>query len=128
MKGKILLVEDDPFAVRTTTYKLEKEGFEVEVAWNGKEALEKIERYIPDLILLDIMLPGVDGFSVAQKLKTDERFRDIPVIAVSAKAQTSDVATGYNVGVDDYVVKPVDLSYLVTKIEDHLNRKHLNQV
>jgi DNA-binding response OmpR family regulator len=128
MKKKILLVEDDTSAIRITSYKFEQSGYEVLVALNGLEGVKKAHDDEPDLIILDVMLPGLDGFQVCRQLKSDSQTARIPILMVSAKAQKVDVSTGLKVGADDYVTKPVDLSKLVDRVESLLARKSIASV
>ncbi len=128
MKKKLLLVEDDPSAVRITTYALEQAGYEVLAALNGQEALRKAQGEKPDLIILDVMLPGVDGFQVCRHLRADPQTAQIPILMLSAKAQQADVDTGLKVGADDYLTKPVDLSEVLSRVESLLAQKSAESV
>ena len=106
MAKKILAVDDERHIVRLVQVNLERQGFEVVTAYDGKEALEKVEAENPDLIVLDVMMPYMDGFEVLQNLKRNQNTRDIPVIMLTAKAQDADVFKGWQSGVDCYLTKP----------------------
>lgn len=105
-KKKILAVDDEKAIVRLVQVNLEREGYEVVTAYDGREALEKVESERPDLIVLDVMMPYMDGFEVLQNLKKNPETRDIPVIMLTAKAQDADVFRGWQSGVDCYLTKP----------------------
>ena len=119
-KKKILLAEDEPHIARLVVFKLEREGYEVIWAKDGGEALESIKKDIPDLVLLDVMMPVMDGFDVLKKIKEDERLWKIPVIMLTAKGQIKDVEKGFDLGSDDYVVKPFRPDELVARIKSKL--------
>ena len=106
-KKKILCIEDEPEMIDLIKLILERKGFEVLGAVGGKEGLEVIRREMPDLILLDLMMPEVDGWEVFRQMRADEQMKDIPVIVVTAKAQSIDKVLGLHIAkVDDYVTKP----------------------
>lgn len=117
MKKRILLTDDEPNIVLVVTKRLEIQGYEVLIARDGEEALKKVHELKPDLVLLDIMLPGVDGLNVCRILKSDEATRKIPVILFSARAQTWDKEAGREFGADAYVEKPFQPEELLTTIE-----------
>lgn len=113
---KILFVDDEPGYSRAMTYALQKEGYEVISASNGLLALIKAQKGNPDLIILDVMLPGMDGFEVCSRLRNDPQTAHIPIIMVSAKGQDADKSTGLRVGALDYLTKPVNNSTLMGKV------------
>lgn len=117
---KILVVDDEPDIVETLSFRLEQEGYAVITAVDGLEALDKARNESPDLIILDIMMPKLDGFQVSRLLKFDERYQDIPIIMLTAKTQEQDVATGKKTGGDEYVKKPFDAKELMEKIKSRL--------
>jgi two-component system alkaline phosphatase synthesis response regulator PhoP len=123
MNRKILVIEDDPKALRFTRYTLEQEGFQVVTAANGLEGLRKAQMEAPDLIILDVMLPGIDGFEVCHRLRAEPQTAQLPILMISAKAQEVDKATGLKVGADDYVTKPVGPAEIVSRVEALLARK-----
>jgi two-component system alkaline phosphatase synthesis response regulator PhoP/two-component system response regulator VicR len=106
MPKKILVVDDERPIVRLVQVNLEHAGYEVVAAYDGKEALEKVEQAKPDLIILDVMMPQMDGFEVMQRLQANPKTRDIPVIMLTAKAQDADVFRGWQSGVTLYLTKP----------------------
>ncbi|MGH2753446.1 MAG: response regulator [Actinomycetota bacterium] len=110
---RILICDDDPVILRLLEVNLELEGFHVLLAHHGEEALEIATRESPDLIVLDIMMPRLDGYQTCQRLKEQEGTKDIPVIFLSAKAQASDVELGRSFGVADYLTKPFDPDDLI---------------
>lgn len=106
---KILVVEDDSFIASAYRVKLEKSGFETKIVYDGKEALEALNMFTPDLILLDVVMPVMDGFSFLKEIKKDDKFNSIPVIVTSNLGQKEDIENAKDLGADDYVVKS-DLS------------------
>jgi CheY-like chemotaxis protein len=119
-KAKVLIVDDEPFNVDVLQQELEELGYEAITAFNAKEALEQIKKHQPDLILLDLMMPVLDGFAVLKEVKNDNSLRDIPVIIVSAEHDSKSVVKGIKQGADDYITKPVDPEHLKSKLKDHL--------
>lgn len=119
-KKKILLVDDEKDLVETVSFRLEAFGYKVIPAYDGKEALEKAKKDKPDLIILDLMLPKIDGYKVCRMLKFDEKYKNTPVIMFSARAQDSDKELGRQVGADDYITKPFDAAVLLEKIKSLL--------
>ena len=122
MKEKILIVEDEKDIIKMLDYNLEKEGYKTVSARDGEEALRIINRERPDLIILDLMLPGIDGLEVCKLLKKDGRTVSIPVIMLTAKSQESDKVVGLELGADDYVTKPFSPRELVARIKAVLRR------
>lgn len=114
---RVLVVDDDPIILRLLQLNLELEGHEVETAANGRQALDRVHDIDPDLILLDVMMPEIDGFRVCEQLRADDRTRDIPIVFLSAKAQATDIDRGTAAGGDAYVTKPFDPQELVELIE-----------
>jgi len=104
-KPKIMIVEDDAFVMDIYLTKLGQEGYEVLAAENGAEALKKLEKETPDLILLDIIMPFVDGLQVLKKIKSEERLKDIPVVLLTNLSQKEDINEGLGLGADDYLIK-----------------------
>jgi two-component system alkaline phosphatase synthesis response regulator PhoP len=120
---RILIVEDDPSVLRATSYILEKEGYQVLTAQNGLEGLKKAREDNPDLLILDVMLPGIDGFEICHSLRSEPETAGLPIIMFSAKGQESDKATGLKVGADEYLTKPVDREVLLNKVAAWLSAK-----
>ncbi|MDX1619817.1 MAG: response regulator [Nitriliruptorales bacterium] len=105
---KILAVDDDPVIQRLLEVNLEMEGYEVQLAGDGEEALQKAREFRPDVILLDVMMPKKDGWAVCHELRQDEEFKSVPIVFLSARAQDSDVERGTEIGADAYITKPFD--------------------
>ncbi len=120
---KVVCVEDEPEMIDLIQLILNRKGFEVIGAHGGVEGLETIRKVKPDLVLLDLMMPEMDGWQVYQQLKADEATADIPVIVVTAKAQNIDKVLGLHIAkVDDYIPKPFSLQELVSRVEIVLKR------
>ncbi len=127
-RKRILVVDDEIYIVHILEFTLTMEGYEVLTASDGEEALRRVEQDRPDLVVLDIMMPKVDGYEVCRRLREDEEFRTLPVILLSAKGRPIDRETGLEVGADDYIVKPFSPRRLLEKIRDLLERQSLGQV
>ena len=123
MNKKILVIEDDPSALRFIQYTLEQEGYQVLTATNGLAGIRKAQNEEPDLIVLDIMLPGIDGFEICHRLRAEPETAQLTILMLSAKAQEIDKATGLKVGADDYLTKPADPSDIVSRVESLLALK-----
>ena len=124
MTGLILIVEDERDLVATLEYALEKEGFRTRSAYTGRQGLEiAAGEPGPDLVLLDLMLPDMSGTQVCQQLRTGERTRGLPIILMTAKSEEVDRVVGFEVGADDYVIKPFSLRELMLRIRAVLRRK-----
>lgn len=119
-KKRILLVEDEKDLVYAVTLQLEASNYEVIPAYDGKEALDKARKVKPDLIILDLMLPKIDGYKVCRMLKFDQKYRKIPIIMFTARAQESDKKLGEEVGADAYITKPFEPQVLLKKIKEFL--------
>ena len=119
-KKKILVVDDERDLVETLVFRLEALGYAVLTAYNGQEGLDKARTEKPDLILLDVMMPVMDGYQVCRMLKFDEEFKSIPIIMLTARGQDKDKKTGSDVGADDYVTKPFDSADLTARIKKFL--------
>lgn len=122
MAYKILVADDEPMIVRLMEFILARQGHEVLIAVNGEEALQKIRAHRLDLVLLDIMMPRIDGYEIAQQLRADPETSRLPIIMLSAKAQEEDIRRGAGVGVDAYVTKPFSPEHLVQVVNEHLQR------
>ncbi len=122
MAYKILVVDDEPSIVRLMEFILARQGHEMLAAVNGEEALEKIRTHKPDLVLLDIMMPRIDGYEVARTLRADPETATLPIIMLSAKAQEEDIRKGVGVGVDEYITKPFSPEHLVHVVAGYLQR------
>jgi DNA-binding response OmpR family regulator len=120
MDKTILVVDDSPTARELITNILQSRGFKTMTASNGKEALHKAQSESPDLILLDVVMPGQNGFQVCRQLKTEDSTKDIKVILVTSKNQKSDRFWGLKQGADDYLVKPFEKSDLIKCVDSHI--------
>ncbi len=114
---RILIIEDERGLTDVLEYNLKREGYETIVAHDGQEGLRKAQTLLPDLILLDIMLPGLSGFDVCRELRSGDRTRDIPIIIISAKSEETDQIVGFSLGADDYVTKPFHVKVLLQRIK-----------
>ncbi|MDO8748673.1 MAG: response regulator transcription factor [Candidatus Omnitrophota bacterium] len=122
MREKILIVEDEPDIVTMLEYNLKKEGFRVTSASDGQEALRRAEREHPDIIILDLMLPEIDGLEVCKTLKQSSNTANIPIIMLTAKAQEADKIVGLELGADDYITKPFSIRELNARVKAVLRR------
>lgn len=120
---KILIVDDEPNIVMSLEYIFKKENYQVFIARDGAEAIEIVENDIPDIIILDIMMPNVDGFQVLKYLKSHEDLCEIKVIFLSAKNKTSDIELGLQLGADKYVSKPFSTKKLVKEVKELLRKE-----
>jgi DNA-binding response OmpR family regulator len=121
-KGKILVVDDEIYIVHILDFSLGMEGYEVITALDGEQALERMKKDRPDLIVLDIMMPKLDGYEVCKAIKSSPDTRHIPVILLSAKGRNVDQKMGYDVGADDYITKPFSPRKLVERINQLLGQ------
>jgi two-component system, NtrC family, sensor kinase len=124
-KGNILAVDDTPANLHLLSNMLSKQGYKVRITTKGKLALQSVLAYPPDLILLDIMMPDMNGYEVCQILKADERTRDIPVIFISALSETFDIIKAFKVGGLDYISKPFHLEEVLARVENQLRLRSL---
>ena len=120
----ILVVDDEPLIVDMVREALVAEGHQVVPAYSGEEALEQVEKSAPDLIVLDLMLPGMDGLAVTRQLQRDARYSHVPIIMLTAKGSVEDRTAGYERGADDYIAKPFDPEELMIRVRRQL--QHLN--
>ena len=119
---KILIVDDEVDLVETVRFPLEIEGFDTLVSHNGEDALNKARNEKPDLIILDLMLPKLDGYKVCRLLKFDDRYKHIPILMLTAKTQEKDKIMGKETGADEYITKPFEMDYLLGKVKSYLNK------
>jgi DNA-binding response OmpR family regulator len=122
-KRRILIVEDDPDMLEAVTLRLEANGYQVAAVRDGLDGLNKAREENPDLVLLDIMLPKIDGFTICRMLKFDEAYKEIPVILFSARVQKTDIQRGAEVKADAYITKPFKSEELLGKIKELLKNK-----
>jgi len=116
MAKRVLVVDDDPTALRLISYTLEQEGYDVTTASNGRMGLSQARAVRPDVIILDVMMPDVDGFEVSRQLRADPLTAQVPILMLTAKGQVSDKVAGFHAGADDYVVKPADPGELIARV------------
>jgi DNA-binding response OmpR family regulator len=119
---KILIVDDEVDLVETIRFPLEMEGYHVLVSYNGEDALNQARKENPDLILLDLMLPKLDGYKVCRLLKFDERYKHIPILMLTAKTQEKDKILGMETGANEYITKPFEMDSLLEKVKAYLSR------
>ncbi|MDP2923483.1 MAG: response regulator transcription factor [Candidatus Omnitrophota bacterium] len=122
MKEKILIVDDEKDIVKVLDYNLKKEGFRTILCYDGEEALDLAAKEHPDLIILDLMLPGLDGLEVCKTLKKENKTSNIPIIMLTAKAQETDKIVGLELGADDYITKPFSPRELIARVKAVLRR------
>jgi two-component system, OmpR family, alkaline phosphatase synthesis response regulator PhoP len=123
MKKRILLIEDEEDIITTLVFRLESEGYEVITAMDGEAGLDKAKKEKPDLILLDLMLPKMNGYKICVNLKGDSAFKHIPIIILTARAEEADRKKSEEVGADAYITKPFEPSVLLGKIKELLQDK-----
>ena len=121
-KENILIVDDEEDVLELVRYNLNKEGYRIETATSGEEALAKARTVQPSLIILDLMLPGIDGLQVCKNLKTEAKTQNIPVIMLTAKGEESDIVAGLELGADDYITKPFSPKVLIARVRRILQR------
>ena len=126
-KTRILLIEDEPDILEVMQYNLDREGYKVIACRDGEQGLSRIRTDGPDLVVLDLMLPGIDGTEVCRRVKADPVTRSIPVIMVTAKSEESDIVLGLGLGADDYITKPFSPKELVARVKVVLRRGALKE-
>jgi two-component system, OmpR family, alkaline phosphatase synthesis response regulator PhoP len=122
-KAKILVVEDEEEILELITYNLSREGYDVHAVRSGEEALKLIQSKTPDLMLLDLMLPGVDGLEVCKTAKGNAATKDISIIMLTARSEEADIVTGLELGADDYITKPFSRRVLLARVKAVLRRR-----
>jgi two-component system alkaline phosphatase synthesis response regulator PhoP len=122
-RKRILVVDDEIYIVHILEFSLTMEGYNILTAFDGEEGLRVIEQERPDLVVLDIMMPKLDGYEVCRRLRKDERFASLPVILLSAKGRSIDREVGLQAGADDYITKPFSPRKLIEKIRELLERE-----
>jgi DNA-binding response OmpR family regulator len=124
MPKEILIVDDEPSIVVPIQFLMEQQGYNVIIAENGENALDVIFKYKPDLILLDIMLPGIDGYEICEILRLNPLYRDIKIIILTAKGREVEIAKGMALGADAYITKPFSNAEIVAKVKELLESSH----
>lgn len=118
---KVLIVDDEPNIIMSLDFLIRKEGYELFMARNGAEAMEQVEKHLPDLIILDIMMPDIDGYEVCRQIKNNEKTAHIKIVFLSAKSKQSDVQKGLDLGADKYITKPFSTKFLMKEINAIIN-------
>jgi DNA-binding response OmpR family regulator len=124
MPKEILIVDDEPSIVVPIQFLMEQQGYLVMIAERGEDALDLIYQYKPDLVILDIMLPGIDGYEVCEIIRLDPNYRDVRVMFLTAKGREVDIAKGLALGADAYLTKPFSNDELVAKVKELLEKTH----
>ena len=124
MPKEILIVDDEPDVVVPIQFLMEQQGYRVMAAERGEDALDLIYHYKPDLVILDIMLPGIDGYEVCEIIRLDPNYRDVRVMFLTAKGREVDIAKGLALGADAYLTKPFSNDELVAKVKELLEKTH----
>ena len=122
MAESIVVIDDEEDIRELIHYNLAKEGYVVSCAISGEEGVELVQRVIPNLVILDLMLPGIDGLEVCRRLKSDPKLKSIPIVMVSARGEEPDVVSGLELGADDYVSKPFSPKVLIARVKSVLRR------
>lgn len=123
MPKKILIVDDEPSIIVPLQFLMEQNGYQVQVAFSGEEAMETIAAYHPNLILLDIMLPVIDGFEVCQRVRENPEFNDIRIVLLTAVGSEANIAKGLALGADAYITKPFSNTEVIGKVKELLERR-----
>ena len=124
MPKEILIVDDEPDVVVPIQFLMEQQGYRVMAAERGEDALDLIYHYKPDLVILDIMLPGIDGYEVCEIIRLDLNYRDVKIMFLTAKGREVDIAKGLALGADAYLTKPFSNDELVAKVKELLEKTH----
>ena len=117
---KILIVDDEQDIVETLKFMLEAQGYDCYCAYDGEAGLNLAKEIIPDLMILDVMMPKINGYKISRLLTYDNKYKDIPIIMVTARSQLEDKAIGEETGVNEYITKPFELDTIVKKVEEYL--------
>lgn len=123
----ILIVEDEKDIAEMLAFNLRRDSYFVKVAYSGEDALVEVSKFIPDLVILDLMLPGMDGLEICRRLKSDKRFTTIPILMVTARSEDEDVVLGLETGADDYITKPFSPKVLLARVRAMLRRSKTRQ-
>lgn len=117
---KILIVDDEQDIVESLKFVLEVNDYTCFCAYNGEDGLKMAKEIMPDLIILDVMMPKINGYKISRLLKYDKKYKDIPIIMVTARSQDEDKLIGEETGADEYITKPFDLDFVVQRVKEHL--------
>ncbi|MFH1283539.1 MAG: response regulator transcription factor [bacterium] len=126
-KKKVLVIDDEPDILRIVKDVLESEGFQTSSAKNAASAFKRIKEFMPDIIILDLKLPGMDGLEICKKLKSDQTYSQVPIIILSTKSEESDKVVGLELGADDYMSKPFSSAELIARVKAVLRRQSYKQ-
>jgi len=126
-QGRILVVDDAPVNIQAVTAILREHGYQISVATNGRQALSVLERVVPDLILMDVLMPEMDGFEACRRIKLTPAYQHIPVIFLTSKTDATDIVRGFELGAVDYVPKPFNAYELLARVNTHLTLDRLNR-
>ena len=124
MVKEILIVDDEPNVVVPIQFLMEQQGYRAMIAERGEDALDLIYHYRPDLVLLDITLPGIDGYEVCEIIRLDPNFRDVKIIFLTAKGREMEIAKGMALGADSYITKPFSNAELLAKVKELLEKTY----
>jgi two-component system phosphate regulon response regulator PhoB len=127
-KSQIVVVEDEEDILELVRYNLAREGYQVTCATSGEEGLKAAKSKLPDLILLDLMLPGVDGLEVCKLVRSDSKTQHIPIVMLTARSEESDIVTGLELGADDYITKPFSPRVLIARVRAVLRRRTIGAI
>src|SRR5262245_39545518 len=127
MNERILVVDDTPANIETVAAILKAQGYRLSVATSGLQALNALRHVRPDLILLDVMMPELDGFDTCRRIKCSDSWRDIPIIFLTARTETADIVRGFEVGAVDYVAKPFNAHELLARVSTHVTVDQLRR-
>ena len=116
---KILIVDDERDIVETLSFMLKAKGFECVCAYDGEEGLNLAKNINPDLVILDVMMPKINGYKICRLLKFDNKYKDIPIIMVTARSQDDDKAIGKETGVNEYITKPFELDFVISRVNSY---------
>ncbi len=117
---KILIVDDEQDIVETLQFMLEAEGYDCSVAFDGESGLSLAKELKPDLIILDVMMPKINGYKISRLLKYDNKYKDIPIIMITARSQDEDKMIGEETGVNEYITKPFEIDFVVSRVKSYL--------
>jgi DNA-binding NtrC family response regulator len=127
MSARILVVDDTPANIQMLIATLKEQGYQVSAATNGRQAIEALEKVRPDLILMDVVMPDMDGYTACEQIKASARWRDLPIIFLTAKTDTADIVRGFDLGAVDYVLKPFNGHELLARVNTHLTLQRLRR-
>lgn len=127
VRARVLVVDDEPDLLELAQYNLEQNGYEVTCVASGEEALTQVRTHPPDVMILDVLLPGVDGIDVCKALKRDPQTAAVPILMLTARSEEADIVTGLEVGADDYLTKPFSPRVLLARVKAALRRKQTSQ-